>query len=306
MHLIDVAKLIEKFLYALNSGWGYIWGTAAIIWTAARQNALIKDFVQKYGENWKNSEAAKKDDRYRGAVYGSKWIGKTVTDCSGLFKWAFKELGGVIAHGSNSIFDRYCSAKGKLKNGKRTDGKELKPGTAVFTGDSKHPHIGLYIGDGWVIEAQGTVKGVIRSKITLSKWTWWSELKNVRYGTSETAAQPQASQPADNKTEESFPTIRRGDKGSFVTMLQTSLIQRGYNLGSYGADGDFGRMTEDAVRQFQTDWGLLSDGVVGPQTWEKLQSTPINKIVMVHIPNLTQLQAEGLLRKYPGSYMTEQ
>lgn len=305
MRLIDALKLIEKFLFALDSKWGYIWGTAGIIWTTARQNALIKSFVSKYGENWKNSEAAQKEDKYKGAVYGAKWIGKTVADCSGLFKWAFEQLGGSIAHGSNSIFDRYCSAKGQLKNGKRTDGKKLQPGTAIFTGDKKHPHIGLYIGDGWVIEAQGTINGVVKSKITLSKWTWWGELKNVNYGIVEADDQKEEAAPAPG-ADGVLPTLRRGDKGSYVTMLQTNLIQRGYDLGSYGADGDFGKMTEAAVHQFQTDWGLLSDGVVGPQTWDKLQSTPLNKIVMVHIPGLTQMQAEGLIKKYPGSYMTEQ
>lgn len=303
MLLIDVTKLIEKFMFALDSGWGYIWGTAVVIWTAACQNDLVKSFVSKYGANWQSSEAAKKDDKYLGALRGSKWIGKTVTDCSGLFKWAFQQLGGSIAHGSNSIFDKYCSTKGKLKNGKRTDGKALKPGTAVFTGDDRHPHIGLYIGNGWVIEAQGTINGVIRSKITLSKWTWWGELKNVNYNADETAG---TEKPSQTKDEEGLPTLRRGDKGSYVTMLQTALLQRGYNLGSYGADGDFGKMTEAAVKQFQTDWGLTSDGVVGKQTWEKLQSTPINRMVTVHIPNMTQAQAEGLLKKYAGSYITEQ
>lgn len=307
--MIDVFALIAKFQYALQNAWGYIWGTAGITWTEAKQKALVNSFVKEFGSNWKNDPVAKERDKYRGAVYGSKWIGHVVADCSGLFKWAFGQLGGSIAHGSNSIYKSYCSSKGAFKNGKRTDGKELKPGTAVFTGDSSdRGHIGLYIGDGKVIEAQGTTAGVVISKITLTKWTWWGELKNVDYskvGGSTPATTEPAKETEKPATDEGFPTLRKGDKGSYVTMLQTTLLQRGYDLGKYGADGDFGNLTEAAVKQFQQDWGLLSDGIVGPQTWDKIQNTPLNKIVMVHIPNLTQLQAEGLIKKYPGSYMTE-
>jgi cell wall-associated NlpC family hydrolase len=91
-------------------------------------------------------------------MYGAKWIGKWVTDCSGLFYWAFKELGGYMYHGSNTMWDKYCTAQGNLSSGARTDGQTLKPGTAVFTLKSggNRSHVGLYIGNGKVIEASGT------------------------------------------------------------------------------------------------------------------------------------------------------
>ena len=160
--MINPSDLISKFQYALEDHWGYIWGQWGGTWTQAKQNAASREMTVKYG---------------------SKWIGHRVADCSGLFRWAYSELGEAIAHGSNSIFDRYCSAKGTLKNGKRTDGADLLPGTAVFTGDAKeHGHIGLYIGNGKVIEAAGTRQGVIKSDVTDSKWTYWGELKAVDYG----------------------------------------------------------------------------------------------------------------------------
>ena len=152
--MIKASALIQLFIYALNNAWGYIWGTAGITWTQARQNQKVEYMVSKYGSNWKNNKDAKADNYYSAAMYGSKWIGHTVADCSGLFAWAFKKLGGAIAHGSNSIYDRYCTTKGKLTD---TLKKTLIPGTAVFTGDAKnHGHIGLYIGNGKVIEASGT------------------------------------------------------------------------------------------------------------------------------------------------------
>ena len=43
-------------------------------------------------------------------------------------------------------------------------------------------HVGLYIGDGKVIEAASTAKGVVTSKVTDAKWKCWGELKGVDYG----------------------------------------------------------------------------------------------------------------------------
>ena len=47
-------------------------------------------------------------------------------------------------------------------------------------------------------------------------------------------------------------------------------MDKGYDVGSSGIDGDFGRKTEEAVKKFQKANGLVEDGVVGPMTWEKL------------------------------------
>jgi len=63
-----------------------------------------------FGVKWKTSSAAKKNKYYYSALYGDKWIGRYVTDCSGLFYWAFKELGGYMYHGSNTMWDKYCTA----------------------------------------------------------------------------------------------------------------------------------------------------------------------------------------------------
>ena len=48
-------------------------------------------------------------------------------DCSGLFVKAFRDQGGSIYHGSNSIYRKYCSEKGKL-----TSVSQLRVGMAVF------------------------------------------------------------------------------------------------------------------------------------------------------------------------------
>ena len=298
--MISTSALIEKFQYAVDVKGGYQWGTAGVLWTEAKQKQRVSYMVNKYGADWKKT--GKGDNYYYAALYGSKWIGHYVWDCSGLFAWAFKELGGNIAHGSNSIYDRYCSAKGKLSGGKRTDGKDLLPGTAVFTGSaSDHGHIGLYIGGGKVIEAQGTQAGVVVSDVTLKKWTYWGELKGVDYSGTETPSQPDPA-PEDPKNDEK-PTLRNGDRGEWVTLAQTKLINKGYSCGTTGADGIFGKNTESAVKQFQTDSGLLADGIIGAKTWAALESEPV--LYTVTIPNLSKIHAQALVNNYPGATMEE-
>lgn len=291
--MISTQALIEKFKYALDNDCGYIWGTAGIMWTAAKQAQLEK-----------TTDA----DRKSGRLYGAKWIGHMVADCSGLFSWAFKQLGGYMYHGSNTMWNKYCTAKGELKNGKRTDGKELKPGTAIFTHNTStdvRGHVGLYIGDGWVIEASGTINGVIKTKITISKWVEWGELKGVDYGT----ADPDViTDPDDNMT---LGTIRKGDKGPVVKYTQQLLLDRGYKLPRYGADGDYGSETVAAVKAFQKDWGLTQDGIIGPKTWAMLKSSPEapaedRKLYKVTVRGLTREQATELTGKYPGSNMEEE
>ena len=49
------------------------------------------------------------------------------------------------------------------------------------------------------------------------------------------------------------------------------LIQAGYDLGKWGADGDFGDATEIAVKEFQKKNKLDVDGQVGAKTLKKLE-----------------------------------
>lgn len=161
--MICAEDLIAKFQYALDNHWGYIWGAAGSVWTQAKQNATSNDMAKKYGQ---------------------QWVGHTVADCSGLFTWAFKQLGGTMYHGSDTMFRKYTTASGALKAGKRTDGQELLPGTAVFVYNEEkknYSHVGLYIGNGYVIEAASTQKGVIRSKVSDAKWEYWGELRGTAF-----------------------------------------------------------------------------------------------------------------------------
>lgn len=63
------------------------------------------------------------------------------------------------------------------------------------------------------------------------------------------------------------PTVRIGASGNITKWIQRHLINLNYKL---DVDGDFGPITQEAVRQFQKANNLETDGVVGPKTWSYL------------------------------------
>jgi murein DD-endopeptidase MepM/ murein hydrolase activator NlpD len=63
------------------------------------------------------------------------------------------------------------------------------------------------------------------------------------------------------------PVLRRGSRGPAVGKLQAALTAAGFPT---VVDGDFGPATEAAVRALQGARGLVTDGVVGSQTWAAL------------------------------------
>jgi hypothetical protein len=75
--------------------------------------------------------------------------------------------------------------------------------------------------------------------------------------------------------------IKKGSTGAEVTKIQEKLKAEGLYDGQ--VDGDFGKMTESAVKGFQANMGLDADGVVGLVTWGALFECPrlINKCLML-------------------------
>ena len=67
-----------------------------------------------------------------------------------------------------------------------------------------------------------------------------------------------------------LPTLQIGDKSEAVRAAQLLLYGRGFSVGWFGCDGEFGRKTESAVGKFQRDREIECDGVIGPETWGKL------------------------------------
>ena len=55
-------------------------------------------------------------------------------------------------------------------------------------------------------------------------------------------------------------------QGEDVRQVQQALIEAGFDVGSDGADGIFGKGMDGAVKEFQQQKGLTADGIVGDET----------------------------------------
>lgn len=74
-------------------------------------------------------------------------------------------------------------------------------------------------------------------------------------------------QPTGNPYPEPTKNLKKGSKGNDVRWLQYMLTKKGYSL---VCDGIWGNKTEEAVRAFQADHGLVVDGIVGKLTRAEL------------------------------------
>ena len=185
--------------------------------------------------------------------------GRMAADCIGLAKgymW-LDEATGAQRYKSNNCPD--ASANGMfsaaVEKGDIATMPDV-PGLMVrFNG-----HAGIYIGGGRVIEARGFNYGVVETQIDRRPWTHWYALPGLTY---ENASRPAEYLPGNR-------ILRRGMRGGDVRRAQEMLMALGYALPLFGADGDYGAETENAVRAFQKAAHLVIDGLCGPKTFAAL------------------------------------
>ena len=207
-------------------------------------------------------------------------------DCRGFTYWVLLQVYGWKLMGGGAT-SQWNNVDNWSQKGLVADGIPRDTLVCLFYQNKTNPavmqHTGFCLND----ETIECGNGVTYNKSIAKKWTHWAIPRCVT-----------AIEDMDH------PTLRRGDKGQSVVLLQTLLKEHGYDLGPCGIDGDFGKATQKAVKSFQQDYGLTADGIVGTRTWEMLEDEKV-KLYTVHIPGMTQGQAEALKEYYPEAWVTE-
>ena len=204
----------------------------------------------------------------------AKDFGSRVCDCAGLIKWFLwsDSMGNKAPtykasedKGATGFYNS-CTEKGFI-----TSMPELE-GILLFKGNSEtKSHVGVYIGNGKIIEARGHNYGVVQSGLDNS-WKYWGKCCYITYNASVTPSEPPQSS-SDRLINVETYQVRKGSVSLTVKSLQTLLKARGYsdeNGNALDLDGEFGKHTDYAVRTFQKDHALEVDGIVGKNTWRAL------------------------------------
>ena len=162
---LDLVKWCEN---AYKNGWGYVYGGYGQVCT--------KQYLDQQASLYPGNNEAGGEMRQ----VGEKWLGNRVCDCIGLIKsymWYNSDTGEITV-GSNNFQD--CNATSIWNYTKESGDISTMPdipGLAVWMPG----HIGVYVGYGYVIEAQGTAYGVVKTELKGRGWTKWLKIPNIKY-----------------------------------------------------------------------------------------------------------------------------
>ena len=155
-------------------------------------------------------------------------------DCSGLIVAFLMERGYIESD---------MSSRGLYSACEKIDRSDLEPGDLVFrhNGQRIH-HVGVYVGDGMVIESKGRDDGVVMRLIDASGKSYWNRYGRLAVITDEEMPDVSADEPTVITLTDPY---MRGEK---VKALQSALNALGYDCGD--ADGIAGKKTLAGIAAF--------------------------------------------------------
>ena len=272
-------------------GWPYVWGAVGATcdpdkrWYYAHRDVCpagevtqIYKTCQYYKDNGEKSGKS-----CGGCQFYPQNMRTLCNDCQGFCKNIFSRVGITLpGAGATSM---YNDSSAWTEKGKIANIPNVVCLVFMQSGD-KMSHVGIHIGNGNIIHCSGTVK---RGKTTDRGWSHYAVPKGMDGKVS----------PVIN-----YPTLRKGSSGEYVTLLQTKLIQMGYDLTPYGADGKFGNKTFEAVKAFQKKNGLQVDGICGKATWGAILEGQ-TELYTVTIQHVSKSVADSIVSKYGGTMKKE-
>lgn len=255
--------------YALSKiGCAYIWGGyGEKLCTPAFRKERASAYPSQKANIYNNCPVLSGKQK---ACTGCKYNGKQAYDCAQLTRYAGKAGGQELVSGANAQWNKTAwEKKGTI------DTLPDEPGVFLYhdNGKGTKTHTGVNSGGGYATEARSAKYGVVKTKNKDRTWTHWAALPGVLSDSPAMDVKPQESaSEVENGTSGAevvtMKTIRNGDRGTQVKVLQWLLNENGFSCGS--VDGIWGKKTLAAVKAYQKAKGLAVDGVVGKNTWGKL------------------------------------
>lgn len=158
--------LVQWAIEAEKAGWGYVYGTYGGVFDQTMFDFKLNQYPDEVGS-------------YEEFIR-QNWLGGRTSDCVGLIKgygWLNTES-NEIEYGTNGIPDIGADTMYENATEKGTiDTIPEIPGLAVW----HEGHIGIYIGNGEVVQAANTKAGVIRNKLEDTAWTHWLKIPYINY-----------------------------------------------------------------------------------------------------------------------------
>lgn len=243
-------------------------------------DAAVRDFQSKNGLSVDgivgSATMAKIDEKVKEAQGGGSTTGEWIQDPT-TKKWWYRHSDGSYTKNNWEMIDGtwyYFDADGwmctgwVLVNGKwyylQSNGALVTNAwidKLYYVGSDGAMYVNSMTPDGYIVDGSGKWDG-------RDAWVkrLQTALKNAGYnpGTIDGVA--------GQNTLAACPTLKYGNSGELVTLLQERLHYFFHITVSGGIDGSFGDGTKNAVIVFQSQNGLSADGVVGTNTWRKLLS----------------------------------
>ena len=213
--LIKASVFIKWLLSML--GLGYVYSATGQVCSTG----MLKTAQATYGKTMGEGYFQKGGDYTKGRC--ARWLGKVCFDCSGLIKAARKTLSGIWQDlSAQGLYDQ-CTKRGVISV------MPLAPGTLVFmyqTDKGRIVHVGMYIGNGDVIESRGVDYGVVKTKLSQRAWTHWGQIPWIELdipdekGKAVTGSEKDAGDNATSKADDT-------NKMDFNTAIERAAAKKG-------------------------------------------------------------------------------
>ena len=181
---IDLVAFAQE---ACDDGWGYVWATYGQVLSRLKLDELAEQFPEEVGNEK--------------TFIANNWVGRRTVDCAGLIKAYFwydhstgeivYELAGYEDLRADELYET-ADEKGALDTIPETLG----------LGVWHDGHVGVYVGNGYVIHANGTHRGVEKQLLSETKFTHWFEIPGLQYIETEENEEPIESSEVSESTPE--------------------------------------------------------------------------------------------------------